>query len=346
MSVEESSIFALIRNCDVRYLEQKIRCGNYDLNAVDTRGNSPILYAANDGNLFLIELLINLGAEFIHERRPEKVHCDPLHIAAKRGHFEVIKFLVRKGANVNAGDSVGRTPLFYALVGGHRDVCSILLQSGESSSLNCFEPSYIVPVDTIPITLTSECIPSEKRSLTVSVRGEILKYILWQKHIECRYPSISNNLIATFRCFLSDEIKTIETNDQENKTMTYAFTMRKSENAYELINHGARVQERSSEKFRFSSGVLRPLQSLLDSNFLVDVSYYLEEDNPFYLNNHDERIDGQIELTCYKHYWDEGQKAEKVDQYEKWFLEVYEWLKNKLTPPLSLLHSSAAALRP
>ncbi|RWR99354.1 ankyrin repeat domain protein-like protein, partial [Dinothrombium tinctorium] len=123
---------------------------NYDLNVVDTGGNSLILYAANDGNLFLIELLIDLGDEFIHERRPEKVHCDLLHIAAKRGHFEVIKFFVRKGANVNAVDNVW----------------TFLFQSGPSSSLNCFEPSYFVRVDPILITITSECVSSEKRSLT------------------------------------------------------------------------------------------------------------------------------------------------------------------------------------
>ena len=38
-----------------------------------------------------------------------------LHFAADRGYNEIIEFLLRSGANVNAVDSSGQTALMYAV---------------------------------------------------------------------------------------------------------------------------------------------------------------------------------------------------------------------------------------
>ena len=39
-----------------------------------------------------------------------------LHYACKKSYIELIKFLVDSKADLEAKDSVGRTPLFYALL--------------------------------------------------------------------------------------------------------------------------------------------------------------------------------------------------------------------------------------
>ena len=53
----------------------------------------------------------------------------PLHIAAFDGNTEVVKELIRLGANVNARGK-GYTPLDIASVGGHDSTVSALLAAG------------------------------------------------------------------------------------------------------------------------------------------------------------------------------------------------------------------------
>ena len=47
----------------------------------------------------------------MHRTRAENT---PLHWASLRGHKEVVVLLVEKGANVNAQDKHGDTPLYWA----------------------------------------------------------------------------------------------------------------------------------------------------------------------------------------------------------------------------------------
>ncbi|KAL8572883.1 hypothetical protein ACOMHN_011132 [Nucella lapillus] len=57
--------------------------------------------------------------------------CALLHIAANRHDGKKIAdYLLSHGADVNAKDSFGRTPLFYANRGGHRDVIKLLVDNG------------------------------------------------------------------------------------------------------------------------------------------------------------------------------------------------------------------------
>jgi len=56
----------------------------------------------------------------------------PLHVAADKGHLEVVKTLVGAGANVNAKDKVGMTPIRSAIGDGHKDVIEFLKQHGAS----------------------------------------------------------------------------------------------------------------------------------------------------------------------------------------------------------------------
>jgi RNA polymerase sigma factor (sigma-70 family) len=52
----------------------------------------------------------------------------PLHLAAWRGHKEVVECLLDHGADLDGVDDLGRTPLAYAEWGGHREVAALLRQ--------------------------------------------------------------------------------------------------------------------------------------------------------------------------------------------------------------------------
>ena len=54
----------------------------------------------------------------------------PLMEAAQEGHLELVKYLIKSQANVNAQTGTGDTALTYACENGHTDVADVLLQHG------------------------------------------------------------------------------------------------------------------------------------------------------------------------------------------------------------------------
>ena len=54
----------------------------------------------------------------------------PLHWAAGIGHKEVSEYLITMGADVNAKTSLGSTPLHGAAMGGHKEIAERLIAKG------------------------------------------------------------------------------------------------------------------------------------------------------------------------------------------------------------------------
>ena len=61
----------------------------------------------------------------------------PLHLAAHYGQFEVVKFLVANGAELNSlsENRLGNTPLHAALAGGNQAIVDFLLANGSDPKL-------------------------------------------------------------------------------------------------------------------------------------------------------------------------------------------------------------------
>jgi ankyrin repeat protein len=60
----------------------------------------------------------------------DKDNWTPLHWAAHKGHVDVIRLLLEKGANVNAQDKDRWTPLHWPAVRRDVDVVRLLLEKG------------------------------------------------------------------------------------------------------------------------------------------------------------------------------------------------------------------------
>lgn len=54
----------------------------------------------------------------------------PLHIAAQKGHDQIVRLLLQHAMDCNERDSDGLTPLFYAIRGGFEGIATALLDSG------------------------------------------------------------------------------------------------------------------------------------------------------------------------------------------------------------------------
>ena len=53
-----------------------------------------------------------------------------IHEAAKKGSLEKVKAFLANGQKVDVKDQHGMTPLYYAAVNGHKDICEFLISKG------------------------------------------------------------------------------------------------------------------------------------------------------------------------------------------------------------------------
>jgi len=84
--------------------------------------------SAEKGDLGYIKWILNNGYD-VNEKEPLK-EATLLHYASHNGHIDLVKLLIERGADVNAKDIKGYTPLFAASARGHREVAEILLDNG------------------------------------------------------------------------------------------------------------------------------------------------------------------------------------------------------------------------
>lgn len=89
-----------------------------------------LLVASHKGQLQNVVQLINKGAEVA----VTKFGRSPLHLAAHKGHNEVVQVLLRAGCDLDIQDDAGQTALHRAAVQGNTQIISALLQ--ESCALD------------------------------------------------------------------------------------------------------------------------------------------------------------------------------------------------------------------
>ena len=81
-------------------------------------GLSPLLYAARDGRLDIVQILVAANADV---NQAEANGITPLVDAITNNHVDVARFLIDHGADVNASDWYGRTPLWSAVETRNQD---------------------------------------------------------------------------------------------------------------------------------------------------------------------------------------------------------------------------------
>ncbi|KAL8655532.1 MAG: hypothetical protein Q9226_003009 [Calogaya cf. arnoldii] len=95
---------------------------------------SPLCLAAEHGFVHILEYLLDMGADV--ENRHEKALGTPLMAAASNNHLDVVRILIGKGGDVNATREHDRTALECASDRGHTAMVKLLLSNGISTTLH------------------------------------------------------------------------------------------------------------------------------------------------------------------------------------------------------------------
>ncbi|KAL5346336.1 hypothetical protein ACLOAV_008606 [Pseudogymnoascus australis] len=105
-------------------LEVLINAG-YDVNLKTLEGTAPLYEASHSGNVDSMEFLLAKGADL---NAKLSNGCTILHAAAdsRRAAADAVRLLVNMGANTEARDSYGRSPLDMAISAENDDVVELL----------------------------------------------------------------------------------------------------------------------------------------------------------------------------------------------------------------------------
>ncbi len=104
-----------------------------DANAVDGRGAAALVIAVSQKKAPEVQLLLDAGADpnARYTDTAGKLRNAPaVQFAAANGSVEMLRLLAKAGADLNAADATGLTPLMAAAFMGHSDVVDALLKAG------------------------------------------------------------------------------------------------------------------------------------------------------------------------------------------------------------------------
>jgi ankyrin repeat protein len=126
-----------------------------NVNALDETGTPPIYHAVWNNRMALLRVLLDNRADvdqsigYNTENDFAPLAWTALHAAAEKNNTEAAQLLLKYGANVNAADQFGRTPLFASLdevVGP--DVAKILILHSANVNARSYDSS---PIDSARI---------------------------------------------------------------------------------------------------------------------------------------------------------------------------------------------------
>jgi uncharacterized protein len=95
-----------------------------DINLQDNDMVTALMHASALGHIDIVKFLIEKGADI--NAKNSWAGWNALIYSSMNGKTETVKYLIEKGADVNTKDNEGKTALMYASARGHMETVSIL----------------------------------------------------------------------------------------------------------------------------------------------------------------------------------------------------------------------------
>jgi ankyrin repeat protein len=123
--------------------EEKHQKNIYDLSNDDVAGINVLMMAVSNNDIQGVKFYAKAGLALINQKNYGGATA--LHIASREGFYEVAKILVDLGADVNAIDNEGWTPLMRANLNNNFNIVELLVNKGANSGgLNNANESVIM----------------------------------------------------------------------------------------------------------------------------------------------------------------------------------------------------------
>jgi hypothetical protein len=144
-----------------------------DVEVIDVDGDTPLMCAAITGQSEIFKMLLSRGADADVLNVNEN---GVLHYAAMSGSVEIVRLLLDKGADIEKSDSWGRTPLSMAVQENKQELVKFLLENGaDIENMDCYAytPLYVARatgnVDMVQLLLDNGA--NEKRPVGMTARA-------------------------------------------------------------------------------------------------------------------------------------------------------------------------------
>jgi ankyrin repeat protein len=125
----QNGLFIAIQEPSPKVSKVLVDSPKIDLNALNIKGESPLMLAALKGQLELANQMVKKGADV------NKTGWTPLHYAATTGQLPLIKLLIENYAYIDAESPNGSTPLMLASMYGTPEAVKLLLDEGADPTL-------------------------------------------------------------------------------------------------------------------------------------------------------------------------------------------------------------------